>query len=104
MGLVNFAVNVILLRDTGTLSRVRWFGMAAMLFGWLGGCRHSSAGRWVHAVMWDYKGLVPSSSLEPQQSCLHRHFLLLVGHWVGLGEVAGGLCLLEKLWYLCRLL
>ena len=52
--------------------------------------------------MWDYKGLVPSSSLEPQQLCLHRHFQLLVGHWVGLGEMAGGLCLLEKLWYLCH--
>ena len=38
MGLVHFAVDVIHLRDTGTLGGGRWFGMAAILFwmvGWL---------------------------------------------------------------------
>ena len=60
------------------------------LDGRAGGCRDSSAGRWILTVMWDYKDLVRSSSLEPQQLCLHRHFQLLVGHWVGLGEVVTG--------------
>ena len=50
VGLVHFSVDVILLRDTGTLERVRWFGRAAV-FGWLGSCRHWRAGRWVHIAI-----------------------------------------------------
>ena len=47
MRLAHFSVDVVLLRDTGTLDRVRWFGRAAV-FGWLGGRRHWGVGRCVH--------------------------------------------------------
>ena len=51
-GLVYFTVDVILVRDTGTLGRGRWFGTAAM-FGLMGGCRHCETGRRVHTgICW----------------------------------------------------
>ena len=93
VGLVHFSVDVILLRDTGTLGRVRWFGRAAV-FGWLGSCRHWGVGRCVHIDItrstrvwfpvkssnvytcetWCYVNNVASIRAQLRQVCYHAVF------------------------------
>ena len=80
MGLAHFSVDVILLRDTGTLGRVRWFGRAAA-FGWLGGCKHWRAARWVHV------DITRSTRVwfPPLLSGLSNGVIGIVNYWEGTG-------------------
>ena len=100
-GLVHFTVNMILWRDMGTHGWGRWLGTTTV-FGWQGVSKHWGAKRWVHTGICGTDRARFSLLLRglSNRVCIgtFNYIQLLARQWVGLGEVASGLCLLE-LWH-----